>query len=302
MLAHRIRFCHPPPDHQGVARRGTLLQRAPNPVSPLLLSVWASRLAPRFCGCYVPNSKIPASLFVETGPERKLPLRVRSIRLRTKFLAALLTISAGLTLGVLLVVRYTVENRVRESLRQDLRVSVRSYRVFDDRRAEEMARGAALIADLPTVRALMTTEDDATIQDASGDILKLSGADVLVLASRVGKITGLHSTTAPLPRAEVQTLLEASLKKTQLRDWWWTNGHLFEVLVEPIEMGRAPQSTLLGVLAIGHEVTAAAVGEFKDIAGAETAFLLNRAVVATTLSDDRRSALALDGSSKSAFF
>ena len=48
-----------------------------------------------------------------------------------------------------------------------------------------------LIANLPNVRALMTTEDAVTIQDASADIYRLSGSDLLVLANRAGTVAGL---------------------------------------------------------------------------------------------------------------
>ena len=51
------------------------------------------------------------------------------IRLRTKFLLSLLVISAGLTSATLLIVRYRLEKQVRETIREDLRNSVRNYRV-----------------------------------------------------------------------------------------------------------------------------------------------------------------------------
>jgi hypothetical protein len=49
---------------------------------------------------------------------------VRKIRLRTKFLLSLLAISAGLTAVTLFIVSYSIQKRVREDIRVDLRNSV----------------------------------------------------------------------------------------------------------------------------------------------------------------------------------
>jgi ABC-type protease/lipase transport system fused ATPase/permease subunit len=101
---------------------------------------------------------------------------VGKIRLRTKFLLSLLAISAGLTSATLLVVRFRVESQVREAIREDLHNSVRNYESFERLREASLTRSARLIADLPNVRALMTTQHMATIQDASKDIWQLSGS------------------------------------------------------------------------------------------------------------------------------
>ena len=94
----------------------------------------------------------------------------RGMRLRTKFLLSLLAISSGLTAATLFVVSYSVERRVRESLRDELRNSVKIYETFDQQREAALSQSAKLVANLPIVRALMTTEDAATIQDGSESI------------------------------------------------------------------------------------------------------------------------------------
>ena len=101
----------------------------------------------------------------------------RGLRLRTKFLLSLLAISTGLTAATLYVVSYSVQRRVRESLREELRDSVKTYQTVDQQSEATLARSAELLANLPIVRALMTTDDSATIQDASENIWRLSGSD-----------------------------------------------------------------------------------------------------------------------------
>ena len=92
------------------------------------------------------------------------------IRLRTKFLLSLLAISAGLTTATLLIVRYRVQKQVRTGIQQDLRNSVGTYESFEKQRQETLTRSAELLANLPNVRALMTTGDEATIQDGSAEV------------------------------------------------------------------------------------------------------------------------------------
>ena len=116
-----------------------------------------------------------------------------NIRLRTKFLLSLLAISAGLTAATLLIVSYSVRKRVRENIREDVRNSVNNYQSFQAQQEEALTRSAALLANLPNVRALLTTEDEATIEDASADVWKLSGSDLLVLANRSGNVVALRA-------------------------------------------------------------------------------------------------------------
>ena len=79
--------------------------------------------------------------------------------MRIKFLLSLLAISAGLTFATLLIVSYSVRKRVRENIREELRNSVNNYQSFQAQQEESLTRSAVLLANLPNVRALMTTED-----------------------------------------------------------------------------------------------------------------------------------------------
>jgi signal transduction histidine kinase/CheY-like chemotaxis protein len=205
------------------------------------------------------------------------------IRLRTKFLLSLLAISAGLTAATLLVVSYSVQNRLRESIREELRNSVDTYKSFEKQREATLARSAELIANLPNVRALMTTEDMATIQDASADVYKLSGSDLLVLANRAGTVAGLRTSTSGLDRSSAQELLRRSLDRGESRAWWFGAGHLYEVWIQPIYFGAPSQNTIIGLLAVGDEVNEEAARDFSNIASSEVAFHFNNATVATTL-------------------
>lgn len=226
---------------------------------------------------------------------------MRKIRLRTKFLLSLLAISAGLTAATLLIVGYGAQKRVREAIREDLRNSVNTYQSFERQREVTLTRSAELLANLPNVRALMTTHDEATIQDASADIWRLSGSDLLVLADPAGNIVALRASAAGFARDTAQEALHRSLEREEPRRWWFGGGHLYEVWIQPIYFGQSSENTTLGFLALGHEIDERAAKDFSNIASSEIAFRCGDALVASTLAPAQQTELArqLPGSSES---
>src|SRR3981189_275543 len=114
------------------------------------------------------------------------------LRMRTKFLLTMLLISAGLTWTSLLLVRRTVQAQVTKSIFADLHNSVSTYQNFHRERELTLTHLAELLADLPNLRALMTTQHEATIQDASSGLWRLAGSDLFFLADPSARL-------APLP-------------------------------------------------------------------------------------------------------
>ena len=214
------------------------------------------------------------------------------IRLRTKFLFSLLAISAGLTAATLLIVSYSVRKRVRENIREDVRNSVTNYRSFQAQQEESLKHSAVLLANLPNIRALMTTGDAATIEDASADVWKLSGNDLLVLANRTGSVVALRASAPGLDSATAQGLLRKSLDHSESKDWWFGGGRLYEVWIQPIYFGSSSENLTVGLLAVGHEVNQRAAGEFASVASSEVVFNFESAPVAGTLSPGLQSELA----------
>src|SRR5665213_510258 len=209
---------------------------------------------------------------------------VFNIRLRTKFLLSLLAISAGLTVATLLIVSYSVRKRVRENIREDVDNSVTNYQSFQAQQEGSLARSAVLLANLPNVRALMNTEDTPTIEDASADVWRLSGSDLLVLANRSGNVVALRTRANGLDSGTAQALLRQSLDRHESKGWWFGGGRLYEVWIQPIYLGSTSQDTTVGLLAVGHEVNSGAARDFASVASSEVAFNFAGVPVASTLS------------------
>jgi len=212
--------------------------------------------------------------------------------LRTKFLLSVVTISAGLICATLLIVSYTVQNRMRENIREQLRDSVNTFESFDRQREASLVKSAELLANLPNVRALMTTEDATTIQDATESVWKLSGSDLLVLANRAGTVEGLRTATDKLDRNTSQDLLHHSLAAGQSRAWWFGGGHLYEVWIQPIYFGGTTPQITIGLLAVGHEVNDNAANDFSNIASSQVSFQFRDGIVASTLTAAQQAELS----------
>jgi signal transduction histidine kinase/CheY-like chemotaxis protein len=213
---------------------------------------------------------------------------MRKIRLRTKFLISLLAITAGLTAATLFIVSYNVEKRVRDDIRVDLENSVNNYRRFERQRRESLARSAQLLANLPNIRALMTTHDSSTIQDGSVEVWRMSGADLLLMADRSGNVEALRTKTVGLSQVDAQALLRKSLDSGEDRGWWFGGGHLYETWMQPIYFGTPGNGSTLGFLVVGHEIQDRAAHEFGNIVTGDIAYFDGGVLVASTLNTQQK--------------
>jgi signal transduction histidine kinase len=214
------------------------------------------------------------------------------LRLRTKFLLSLIIVSAVLTAAALLIVQRRARQQASDVTYQAMHNSLTTFQNFQRHREQALERSAELLADLPTLRALMTTRDEATIQDGSADAWRLAGSDLLVLADRAGKLMALQTSTAGFTRAAARESLARTLEKGETRDWWFGGGRLYEVFLRPIYFGPAANNTLLGVLAVGYEIDDRLAGEIGRIASSHVAFRYGNKVVVSTLSPSQQAELA----------
>ena len=212
-------------------------------------------------------------------------------RLRTKFLFSLILVGVGLTAGTLFVARQTAEQQVRLQIHQDLRNSVSTFNNVQRLREKSLTRSAALLADLPPLKAVMTTHDALTIQDSSRDFWTLAGSDLLLLADRTGKTVALHSRASDFDRESAQESLTSSLMQGQSAQWWFCSKHLFEVSIQPIYVGKRSENRIQGYLVLGYEIDDAVARELSQVAASQVVFLYGTTLVRSTLSPLQESEL-----------
>ncbi len=210
---------------------------------------------------------------------------ISKVPLRIKFLALLLVGVLTVTIATLLVVRQTIERQVRNEITGDLRNSVLTFKTFQQKREVTQSHYAELLADLPNIKAMMTTKDVATIQDAANEIWlhSGSGSDLLVLADPSGKVMAVNAATHDVTGALAQEALARSSTADASISWWFLGGHLYEVFLNPIYSGRTPNNHFLGVLAVGYEINQQVIKDVSSIASSQVTFLYGNSVVASTI-------------------
>src|SRR5579871_4128271 len=118
----------------------------------------------------------------------------RGIRTRVLLVAAMAVIIASATFGSLLIVRHQLQSQVTQDLTNDLAHSVTTFQTLESQRLNALERENALIADLPTLKALMTTSDAATIEDGGVHFWRISESDLFALADNQGRVVAAYAT------------------------------------------------------------------------------------------------------------
>jgi signal transduction histidine kinase/ActR/RegA family two-component response regulator len=181
--------------------------------------------------------------------------------LRTKLLVSMLAVVFLLTAAVLALVQVRMRAHVAEDLVSTLRTESAVYSTVEEARRQQAEQSAALIANLPSLKALMSTHDPLTVQDGSESILHTSGADVLILEDPAGTLLALHSRSTKVAASSERLLL---FRSAEQHDWWFVNGHLYDLSFAPITAGAGSELHTLGLVALGREVTP------QSIAGTDT--------------------------------
>lgn len=206
------------------------------------------------------------------------------VRLRTKFLIAMLLTSAGLTAISLLIVQQVVESHIRRELSRDLATSVDTFRNVQKEREVNLARSTKLMSDQPVLRALMTSRDAPTIQNASEDLFRLSGGDLLALLDTSDKLVGFHARPSNVLRDDARRAMEEVAILDGRPQWWFIDNHLYEIFLEPIYFGPESANSVLGTLALGREVNEQMAREIGGVAASDVAIFYGTSAVVSTLS------------------
>lgn len=199
-----------------------------------------------------------------------------TLRLRTKFLLALVFTTAGLSCATLLLVRGASRDHVQEEIATSAQDSLLTFKVLLHEREITLDRKADLLATL----AAMNEDDPSSLQDSADDPLENEG-NLVVLANGAGKITALHSMNPGLTSAVVAQCLARSLASRKSSDWWYASGTLYQVVLQPVRdvLGSNAKA---GTVVVGRPVDYAAVHDFGRISSSEVAFSYDANVVSST--------------------
>ena len=204
-------------------------------------------------------------------------------RLRSQLFIAALLIVLGLAGSILLFIRHTVNVEVERNIRDGTNASVRAFETVQRQRELQLSRTAAMLAELPTLKALMTTEHAPTIQDGSDTFWKLAGSDLFILSKLDRKVVALHMTKPGWSLAAAERDLNRSIDLGEDASWWYDDGRLYWVFLHSITSGAGQKEQQLGLLAVGYQVDSAVAQQLAAVAGNQIALSTGDTMIASTL-------------------
>jgi signal transduction histidine kinase len=211
----------------------------------------------------------------------------------TSALLAVLSIGAAIYL-----VSARVTNELEESLQHEIRSTGELVEQLRTTRAQTFTIMARLIADAPTLKAALSTDDPATVQNNAPIYQTQLNSNLFLVTNRTGEVLATVGTSS---RAALVVATQASVRKAieggeSLSLIAQPDGILHLVTV-PIVIGIS-HPDILGTLSVGFLLDDAFARQLKQITGSEIAFGMDGQILASTLPREARPALSalLDGS------
>jgi signal transduction histidine kinase len=214
----------------------------------------------------------------------------QGVRTYVLLVVTMALVIAFVTGSSLLLIRHQLREQVTDDLSRDLDHSVVTFQNLQAERLGALERENALLAKLPTLKALMTSGDDLTIQDGAAEFWQLSGTDLFMLADPSGRVVAAYAKKNVPPdstlRQGMKTLLESPT-----RHYLIDGGSLYACALRPLYFGSDQDGTLLGYVLSGVSIERT-VRQISQPTGVEATFLSGGQIVASTLAPDVQASLA----------
>ena len=207
---------------------------------------------------------------------------------RTMLLLTLGLVVVGITAASLSILRARLHQQVERDVSSDLRRSIHTFASLRQQRRLTLERENALLADLPSLKALMTTRDQRTVVDGGERFWKVSGNDLFALATPNGKVAAAYTTGRSADRRLASDLTEVLGSDNQ--QYLLSSGRLFTYAVQPLRFGDDATGTLLGYVVSGQEINREFLSEVSRPTSAEALFVSGHHVLVSTLPSPRTEA------------
>ena len=209
------------------------------------------------------------------------------LRLRTQLSIATLLIISALTGAILFIIRYTVRAEITKQVQESTAASLRAFQNVRQERELDLSRTVAMLAELPTLKALMTTRHGPTIQDASQLFWTLAGSDLFLLAKPDGTILGFHVKKPGWDPQLAEQDLRRSLVQGDKESWWYADGQLYRVYTRPITAGKGADERQLGLVCVGYQIDSKVAEQLALVSGSQIILATGDKVIASTLSQSQ---------------
>jgi signal transduction histidine kinase len=196
---------------------------------------------------------------------------------------AMALIIAGATFGSLLIVRHQLESQVTQNLTKDLAHSVATFQNLEAQRRDGLERENALLADLPDLKALMTTSDQPTIENGGVRFWKISESDLFALADNQGHIAAAYARDLSDNGQLIKDLPRLFDQPTPR--YLVSSGRLYACSVHPLYFGPEKNGVILGYVISGFQIGPDLLRQIGQATAVEAIFLNQGKSLASTLDD-----------------
>jgi signal transduction histidine kinase len=222
--------------------------------------------------------------------------RKQGIRTYVLLVLGMTVVTLIVTSLYVLIIRNRWRAQVTEDLSLDLEHSVTAFQDLQAERLGALERENALLAELPTLKALMTSGDDLTIQDGAVEFWQISGTDLFALADPHDRIVAAYTksgTATSILQDGLKNLLISSGKQYLI-----DGKSLYACSLRPLYFGSDDDGTLLGYVISGVSIERT-VRQISQPTGVEATFLSSGKIVASTLTPSLQTSFATQLSSLS---
>jgi signal transduction histidine kinase len=203
-----------------------------------------------------------------------------SLTNRIFFASALLAV---VSIGVAI---YNVNVAVTAQAEQELSRGVAEAGTFVEeyRRLlfENFSREARLVADLPRLKAVVTTNDPPTVQPVAAEYQQQLEAALVVITTPAGRVLGQVSADASEESFESLPGIREAGSGREASSFWPHPGGILQIVSVPIWIDPH-QPEILGTLSVGFSLDNAAAARLGALTNSEIAFGVNGAIYAATL-------------------
>src|SRR5579872_7535858 len=213
------------------------------------------------------------------------------LRLQSQLLLSTLLIICALTGAILLILQHTVRKQIADQVQSSTQASFREFETVQRELQLQLSRTASLLAEIPTLKALMTTHDAPTIQDGSTPFWRLAGSDLFLLADPEGRVVALDVTQKGVDQESAEKNLKTSLQAGQESAWWYSGGRLYWIFLRPILAGTGADAKVLGLVAIGYETNSRIAEQLGFVAESKIVLLADHRIIASTFSPEQEAIL-----------
>jgi len=207
-------------------------------------------------------------------------------------LVSLLMVAVSMTIVFLVLVRLTVQRQVQKDLVEDAQRSEITFANLQAQRRHLLERTAALMAGLPSLKALLTARDVRTIADGGADFWRVSDSSFFALSDQDGRLVSSYNDGAALDPGVVQGPVARSVAQLGKPQILAANGRLMELLSQPVEFGGGEAGFRLGYVTLGYSLDREMAQMVGQAASAQVVFLGKGGVIASTLVPDTNDAIA----------